>query len=434
MNHLPIFFFVALNEEQDENPAESADQRAGTKIPYQCCVCRKAFPDLSSTIRHIKYHAQRQAAVAEPALHCGKCGKTFTTKQQLSKHSTVHTDVRPFKCDECDKWFKTLDNVKRHMYVHIEERPFPCPTCGKEFKAKHMLKKHEETHDSERFFECPQCHKKYKAKNSLRDHLLVHSGQRPYKCQHCEQAFYRRSHLATHRVVHSKVKPFACADCDKSFGRREHLKVHERIHSGEKPFKCHLCDRSFNQQSGLRAHVVSHSEDRPYSCSRCTKTFKYPSQVKHHSCKPDVAVSMVCVRGNRGEILTSGVPVDSDLSETMPSLANGECTVGEDEANDVLNSPHCFNAANTIILIQIQDPSDEASMQGESLTAIQVSGGSGDCGGERSTGPGDNVLQDGCDVIGRGQSPEERTTADVSADGGPQGIIVGIENMRGILE
>ena len=74
-------------------------------------------------------------------------------------------------------------------------------------------------------------------------------------------------------------------------------------------------------------------------------------------------------------------------------------------------------------------------MQGESLTAIQVSGGSGDCGGEKSTtGPGDSVLQDGCDVIGRGQSPEDTMTADVSADGGPQGIIVGIENMRGILE
>lgn len=121
----------------------------------------------------------------------------------------------------------------------------------------------------------------------------------------------------------------------------------------------------------------------------------------------------------------------------MSSLADGECSAGGDDVNDVLNSPHCFNAANTIILIEIPNAADDASMRGDSLTTTEVSGGAGHGGAAKLTGPGNSVLQDGSNVIEIGQSPEELRTADVSAAGGlggPRGIMVGVDSMREILE
>lgn len=400
-----------------------------TKSKYECCVCHKTYSDISFTIRHIKYHVHRKAAVAEPSLHCGQCGKGFATKQQLNKHETVHTDERPFKCEVCDKWFKTLDNVKRHMYVHNDEKPFACPTCGKEFKAKHMLKKHVETHNDSRLFECPQCEKKYKAKNSLRDHLRVHSGQRPYKCQQCDQAFYRPSHLATHKLVHSKLKPYSCKDCKKTFGRREHLKVHERIHSGEKPFKCMSCDRSFNQQAGLQAHLVSHSEERPHCCLKCNKTFKYQSQVKHHSCKPeDIELGMVGMNENRENKGTSGVDMDTTLTKTKTSMTGGNCgneRIMDGGSSQVSDSVPCLNTTNTIILIQIQN-APEGSVLDETTTGTQRIIGIQD-GSKRSAGENGSVSQHCADVLVADQLAVGETST-VSEDQ-TQGIMVGIEEM-----
>ena len=361
------FLATSECENQSSVAAEIPDK---PQLAYACCVCKKIFQDLFSAVRHIKSHVTRLSRKGEFAMHCGECGKGFTTKQQLSKHETVHSDVRPFKCDVCDKWFKTPDNVKRHMIVHNDVKPFSCTTCGKNFKAKQMLRKHMEIHTDQRVYECPKCDKKYKAKNSLRDHLRVHSGQRPYKCQQCDQAFYRPSHLATHKVVHSNVKPFACKDCDKKFGRKEHLKVHERIHSGEKPFKCKLCDRAFNQQAGLQAHMVSHSEERPHACPKCNKAFKYPSQIKHHACKPELRPSMVF---DRNIVDTCG---SQETFSDPVGEATSDVTDPRSVKDQITNDPGgvCLNPSETIILIQIQN--DHQHMQSVLGTEQRLPGAS----------------------------------------------------------
>ena len=369
------FYYLLLDQLEGKQEVDTINEGKATATSgkpqeqlYHCCICYKHYPSIPCMIRHIKYHVSRTKC-SKPE-HCRHCDKVFTTRQQLTRHEAIHTDIRPFKCEKCGKLFKTADSVKRHMYVHSDERPFSCQICNKEFKAKHLMKKHEETHSDAKNYECPKCGKKFKARNSLRDHLLVHNGTRPYKCDVCNQAFYRRSHLATHKTVHSELKPFTCNHCGKSFGRREHLKVHERIHSGEKPFQCDQCERSFNQQAGLQAHRVSHSDERPYTCLTCKKSFKYQSQIKHHACKPDEIGP--CMASFRSEMPIKEVQ-DEEATPTSNSFETPSLSQEHQSASPdvhVTDVPPSSEAENTIILIQIENASqsEETAMSVDLVT------------------------------------------------------------------
>lgn len=66
---------------------------------------------------------------------CSSCGKTFTTKDTLNKHLTVHSTERQYKCGECGKLFKRISHVREHLKVHSNDRPYACNMCNKTFKT-----------------------------------------------------------------------------------------------------------------------------------------------------------------------------------------------------------------------------------------------------------------------------------------------------------
>ena len=49
---------------------------------------------------------------------CEHCGKTFASKDSLSKHRKIHTSEKRFKCDVCHKAFLRSAALELHKRIH----------------------------------------------------------------------------------------------------------------------------------------------------------------------------------------------------------------------------------------------------------------------------------------------------------------------------
>ena len=94
-------------------------------------------------------------------LQCTFCGKTFSQKNNLSTHMSVHTGERPYSCTMCTKTFTHRSNLNKHIRVHTGDRPYKCEVCDAKFAVK----------------------------GTLNLHMAVHTGDRPYSCKSCEKSF-----------------------------------------------------------------------------------------------------------------------------------------------------------------------------------------------------------------------------------------------------
>ena len=96
-------------------------------------------------VEHVNSHILSRTCLNEGILslsllgerphRCSMCGKTFTTKDTLNKHLTVHSTERQYKCGECGKLFKRISHVREHLKVHSNDRPYVCNMCNKTFKT-----------------------------------------------------------------------------------------------------------------------------------------------------------------------------------------------------------------------------------------------------------------------------------------------------------
>mmetsp|Transcript_25314 Transcript_25314/g.60969 ORF Transcript_25314/g.60969 Transcript_25314/m.60969 type:complete len:641 (+) Transcript_25314:285-2207(+) len=102
---------------------------------------------------------------------CQKCGKTFSTGGNLSRHMLTHSDERPFSCGLCFKSFRQRVHLKKHIRLHTGEKPYSCPHCSKSFTQKSTLTGHIRTkHTGETPYPCPDCDKRFPTRNHLRAH------------------------------------------------------------------------------------------------------------------------------------------------------------------------------------------------------------------------------------------------------------------------
>lgn len=74
------------------------------------------------------------------------CGAIFRRRYDLSVHSRVHTNERPFPCTMpgCTAAFKTAGACVAHVRTHTGERPFRCPypNCHARFGQKSSCNRH----------------------------------------------------------------------------------------------------------------------------------------------------------------------------------------------------------------------------------------------------------------------------------------------------
>lgn len=79
---------------------------------------------------------------AKEEIRCQICGKVFSHKASLCRHSVIHTGKQKHVCHICGQKFETKDNYTGHMNMHAGVKPFQCTFCLKCFGYKNRLSAH----------------------------------------------------------------------------------------------------------------------------------------------------------------------------------------------------------------------------------------------------------------------------------------------------
>ncbi|XP_069118590.1 uncharacterized protein [Argopecten irradians] len=105
---------------------------------------------------------------------CPHCYKGFKSRQQLTQHNLVHTNVRKYHCKFCERSFKQLSHLHQHHRIHTGEKPYRCPLegCDRAFpqlsNLQHHIRNHDKLVDSQ--FQCHLCDRAYPNEATLKAH------------------------------------------------------------------------------------------------------------------------------------------------------------------------------------------------------------------------------------------------------------------------
>ncbi|CAF4916583.1 unnamed protein product [Pieris macdunnoughi] len=230
---------------------------------YACSFCNKSFTRIFSLRYHMAKHSGFQKYL------CPKCGKKFYTNNGLNQHLISHKDSQ-FKCGFCNKTYKTRQSLKEHFRLaHSNNRySYICVTCGKQFTVKSSLMKHTKIHTGQKQFSCPLCPKTYTRASYLRSHSLIHTGElkpKPFQCTYneCNRSFSSKHSLLVHfAYAHSSERPHKCDICSKGFATTSGLRVHKESHTGSKEVTCKICRKKISNRRVLQKHMRIHQESQ----------------------------------------------------------------------------------------------------------------------------------------------------------------------------
>ena len=111
-----------------------------TTTGWPCTFCPRKFHAKRALVDHMA-----TAHGAKEEIRCQICGKMFSSKGNLSRHSVLHTGKQKHTCNICGKKFLTLENYTGHMNMHAGVKPFQCTNCLKCFCFKNTLSSHKKS-------------------------------------------------------------------------------------------------------------------------------------------------------------------------------------------------------------------------------------------------------------------------------------------------
>ena len=239
---------------------------------FRCETCDKSFHDIRNLLDHRLTHARLEE------VECPTCFKKLGNQKSLQIHMHRHTIKKKIPCKFCDLKFDTKEAHLEHEQTHEEHQEnnpqeHKCGDCGRTFSNKQRLQRHSQVHFEERCFRCIFCGEKFQTGSAL----LVHKKTKhpdDYKmkkvskvliCEHCGFKTTHKQRLERHLQVHNTEKLFECEYCGKRFQTLTSCSSHKMIHRGRvrepgKKFICHWasCNKEYIKPATLRRHLNSH--------------------------------------------------------------------------------------------------------------------------------------------------------------------------------
>ena len=278
-----------------------------------CPLCFKILSDKQTRDRHIvNIHGDKQKDASkikvDPSalVKCNHCEKVFKHSISLKRHMKIHEiEEDSFSCDECNKTFSRKDNLTKHRRkIHSVyninfdaaktfcKDKIECKLCGTDFGTDfQMLYSHlasrtcQETEGKKMDKTCPLCFHKFANKQSRDRHVQNQHSQRNKQnsntskvishsiketCPSCGKIFSHKVTLMRHMKEHeSSGDTFSCDRCNKNFSRKDNLDMHQRrIHNiyninfnaarNQDNLVCQMCGADFGDDSHMFDSHLAH--------------------------------------------------------------------------------------------------------------------------------------------------------------------------------
>ncbi|KAM9724123.1 zinc finger protein 516 isoform 1-T3 [Menidia menidia] len=264
------------------------------------------------------------------AYNCNICGRSFPFLSSLSQHMRRHTGARPYKCPYCDHRASQKGNLKVHIRSHkldtlsthhsnedeeggpdeeemrVSEGLDGGTSPTKSSSACNKMIGGDSVEESRR---------KVPARSMKREKSVTN--QRPYCCRLCGYEALREDQLLSHiekvhitadaeeeavavkeEVVTEPDVPqpqsdgtFPCETCGQVFTQAWFLKSHMKKHAGILDHCCRICGRRFREAWFLKSHMKTHNT-KSRSRSK-TDSAEHPATINDVAQDPDAITCSV---------------------------------------------------------------------------------------------------------------------------------------------
>ncbi|CAG0883486.1 unnamed protein product [Cyprideis torosa] len=300
------------------------DVHGEKNLIHECWKCGKTYVNADRHRKHEsicvggekaskkerKANGEMATSLYSESYDCGVCGRSYTQRKHLNRHTKSHKSGRSHSCEICGTSFYEAHRLQEHKRIHDKKRRFDCTYCEKNFSSSWRRNEHErKAHHEEKTFKCPSCPERFSDIRSKALHRMeVHEEQNLiHECSKCSRVYTKADRLKKHEACpdrpefdlrnhlwkhiyrrHQPEKRIKCDVCGKGFLDKYSFTEHMRRHLGDKPFQCHLCKSSFVARYILETHMVTHNNrgeivyKTKYSCSWCHMCFPSRQPLNNH--------------------------------------------------------------------------------------------------------------------------------------------------------
>ncbi|KAK2844213.1 hypothetical protein Q5P01_010872 [Channa striata] len=263
------------------------------------------------------------------AYDCSVCGRSFPFLSSLSQHMRRHTGARPYKCPYCDHRASQKGNLKVHIRSHklgtlSSHHPNEDEDGGGEEEEMSVSEGLDGgTSPTKSSSACnrmingdggEESRRKVPARSLKREKHVT--DQRPFCCRLCGYEAQREDQLLSHiEKVHitadteeentvkeeaviepDAIQPqsdgnFPCETCGQVFTQAWFLKSHMKKHAGILDHCCRICGRRFREAWFLKSHMKTHNT-KSRSRSKADSA-ELPATINDVAQDPDIVTGSV---------------------------------------------------------------------------------------------------------------------------------------------